>query len=126
MKFGKQLKDELTNINIYLICHLIEINAHDQITQILKQIEKILDYLDENEDEIIEKELEEKYKEELVNFNNCFDTVRKSKCFDKMKMQRDNQFESPNNFSLRLNWNKFSIDRRFRLILISVIIEIAQ
>jgi replication fork clamp-binding protein CrfC len=63
--FCEQVKDEPIKINIAMIGNLIEINSRDQITQIVKQIEYVLKYL--NEDEAFEKGLEEKYKEELGN-----------------------------------------------------------
>jgi hypothetical protein len=66
-----------------MINNLIEINNRDQVDQIAKQIEYVLDYLNEDEDEAIEKELEERYKEEFGNFTECFDAVLMSNYFEK-------------------------------------------
>jgi hypothetical protein len=85
--FGKQLKDELAKINISMIKNLIEINNRDQVDQIAKQIEYVLDYLNEDEDEAIDKELEERYKEEFGNFTEYFDAVLMSNYFEKMKIK---------------------------------------
>jgi hypothetical protein len=58
------------------------------MSQIIRRIECVLEYLNEDEDEVIEKELKEKYKEELGNFKECFDAVFMSKFFDKMKLKK--------------------------------------
>jgi hypothetical protein len=51
---GKQLKDELTEAYMIMINNLIEINSHDQVIQIVKKIEYVLEYLNEEDDDEIE------------------------------------------------------------------------
>jgi hypothetical protein len=43
--------------------------------------------LNEEEDEVIEKELEERYKEERGNLKDWFDSVVMSEYFEKMKIK---------------------------------------
>jgi transcription termination factor NusB len=91
MTFGKQLKSELAKCNIVMINHNIEINNKDQIETIINQIEYILEYLNSSIDKIddnsdnIEKELEEKYKDEIDNLKTCHNAILLDKCFTTMK-----------------------------------------
>jgi hypothetical protein len=68
-----------------MVCNLIEINSQDILTQIMIEIEYVLEYLNKDENEAIEKELENKYKEEISNLkeNNI---ILLSNCFDQMKI----------------------------------------
>jgi hypothetical protein len=43
--------------------------------------------LNEDEDEAIEKEIEERFKEEFGNFKECFDAVLMSNYFEKTKIK---------------------------------------
>jgi hypothetical protein len=88
MIFGKQLKSELAKYNIPMTNNVIEINNKDQEETIITQIEYIIQYLNNRDDEIddnIEKELEEKYKDEIDNLKTSHDINLLDKCFTKYK-----------------------------------------
>jgi hypothetical protein len=92
MIFGKQFKSELSKYNILMINNVIEINNKNQEDTIINQIECIIEYLnnsiDDNSDNI-EKELEEKYKEEIDNLKIAHDSNLLDKCFTTMKTKME-------------------------------------
>jgi hypothetical protein len=65
-----------------MIGNLIEGNKQDQR---VKQIEYVVYYRNKVDNEVIENELEERFKEELGYFKDFFDAVLMSKCFEKIK-----------------------------------------
>jgi hypothetical protein len=70
----------------------IEINNKDQKETISTQIEYILEYLNNNsdEDDNIEKELEERYKDEIDNLKTySLDFNLLDKCFKTMKTKME-------------------------------------
>jgi hypothetical protein len=91
MTFGKQLKYELAKCNISMINNVIECNNKEDKDTIITQIEYILEYLNntEVESDNIEKELEEKYKDEIDNLKVFHDTNLLYKCFTTMKTKME-------------------------------------
>jgi hypothetical protein len=76
-----------------MINSVIECNNKDDEETILTQIEYILEYLNNSDDEIesdnIEKELEEKNKDEIDNLKIAHDCNLLDKCFTVMKTKME-------------------------------------
>jgi hypothetical protein len=65
MTFGKHINDELTKKNIAIMDNFFSIYRQNLVIQNVKQIDYILEFLDQEEGDKIEKELEERYQEEI-------------------------------------------------------------